>query len=415
MKINEELSILFWLKRTKTTKDGRVPIYVRITVNGDRDNFSSGKKIHPDHWDEETATADKACVDHQLINSYVTKTKADLERCYNQVAAVHKRVKAIMVKDAYMPKITIEKTLMAAFKLHNEEFSQRVVKGKASPGTLARYERLQDYTHNFLKKKYKCGDMALSDVSTAVAANFYHYLLMEDIGENTSMKYVKTLKQIVDRAITEGWAQFNALKGFKCTYEQPDREVLEMHEIMAIYHKNIPVQRLAEVRDAYIFCCFTGYAYETTYNLEPGNVFTGVNGKLWVTRDRAKTGSEECVPLMPIPLAIIERYKDHPYCRANNKLLPINSNYRYNVYLKELADICGITKHLTTHTARHTFATTITLENDVPIETVGKMLGHKDLRSTQIYAKITKRKISNNIKELEGKLFTPAGKLRKVI
>jgi len=125
-----------------------------------------------------------------------------------------------------------------------------------------------------------------------------------------------------------------------------------------------------------------------------------------------KTGVEETVPLLPVALEIIKKYNDHPYCLAENKLLPVNSNFRYNAYLKELAVICGISKDLTTHTARHTFATIITLENDVPIETIGKMLGHKDLRSTQKYAKITKRKISNKMKSLENKLFSADGLLK---
>jgi site-specific recombinase XerD len=206
---------------------------------------------------------------------------------------------------------------------------------------------------------------------------------------------------------------YNTITHFKCTYDAPEREYLEMDEIMQLYQKDIQLTRLEEIRDVYVFCCFTGFAYETCYNLQPDNISKGVDGKLWISKDRQKTGIMETVPLMPIPLAIIKKYERHPYCVENNRLLPVNSNYRYNAYLKELADICGIKKHLTTHTARHTFATTVTLENDVPLETVGKMLGHKDLRSTQIYAKITKRKLSNNMKELQGKLFTPTGKLKK--
>jgi site-specific recombinase XerD len=139
-----------------------------------------------------------------------------------------------------------------------------------------------------------------------------------------------------------------------------------------------------------------------------------LDGKLWISRDRAKSGTEETVPLLPIALEIIDKYQDHPYCVNENKLLPVNSNQRYNAYLKEVADICGIDKHLTTHTARHTFATTVTLENDVPIETVSKMLGHKDIRTTQIYARMTKRKISNNMKVLHDKLFETNGTLRMV-
>ncbi len=412
MKVNEDLSILFWLKREKATKEGLIPIYVRITVNGDRENFSSGKKIHPDFWNSETETASSNCSDGRLINSYITKTKAELERHYNQLAGLHKKVKATMVKEAYMPKPTVQKSLMQAFKLHNDEFAERVSKKKGSKGTLARYERLKDKVQDFLKKKYRRADIALDDIEMAFAVNFFHYLTMENISDNTGMKYVKTLKQIIDRAVNEGWIKHNTISGFKCTYVDPERETLEMHELIDMYKKQIDIARLEEVRDVYVFCCFTGYAYETVYNLEPANIFKGLDGKLWITKDRQKTGVEETVPLLPVALEIIEKYKNHPYCLKENKLLPVNSNVSYNAYIKEVATICGIKKQLTTHTARHTFATTVTLENDVPIETVGKMLGHKDLRSTQKYAKITKRKVSNNMKALESRIFGEQGLLK---
>ena len=199
MKVNEDLSILFWLWRQKASKDGMAPIYVRITVNGDRDGFSSGKKIHPDFWDEETTTATRACPDSKLINSYITKTKAALERHYNQLAAVHDKITASMIKEAYIPRETPQKTLMEAFQLHNDEFRERVNKKKASKGTLARYERLKEKAGSFLQKKYKLADIPLEDIEMALAVNFFHYLTMEDIGDNTAMKYVKTLKQIIDR------------------------------------------------------------------------------------------------------------------------------------------------------------------------------------------------------------------------
>ncbi len=153
-----------------------------------------------------------------------------------------------------------------------------------------------------------------------------------------------------------------------------------------------------------MFCCFTGYAYLDVYNLTPENIVTGVDGNKWVVKDREKTKTPEQIPLLPIALEIIERYKNHPTCVNKNSLLPVNSNQRYNGYLKEIADVCGIKKHLTTHTARHTFATTVTLEHDVPIETVSQMLGHKNIRTTQIYAKVTQRKISNNMEELKKRL-----------
>jgi len=412
MKVNQELSILFWLWKAKQTKDGMVPIYVRITVNGLRDGFSSGKKIHADYWNEETGFAVRACKDAVSINNYITKTSKDLERCYNELCDEHDDVTAKMVKDAFLFRPEPKPTLMKAFQVHNDEFAERVTKGIGTKGTLMRYERLRVKTLAYLKKKFNATDIILEEIQYSFASGFYHYLLMQDIDENASMKYVKTLKQVLTKAVNEGMIVHNLINNFKCPYKDPERDHLEMDELIKMYDKHIASRRIAEVRDVYVFCCFTGYAFETVYALEPENIFTGVDGGLWITKNRAKSGTEETVPLLPIALEIIERYKDHPYCVNENKLLPVNCNQRFNSYLKELADICDIDKHLTTHTARHTFATTITLENDVPIETVSKMLGHKDIRTTQIYARMTKRKISNNMKMLMGKIFEPNGRIR---
>ncbi|WP_443939193.1 site-specific integrase [Pedobacter sp. MW01-1-1] len=292
---------------------------------------------------------------------------------------------------------------MQAFDLHNGAFSEKLSMGKGSTGTLKRYERLREKIISFLKAKTNKLDINLDEIQYSTASDFFHYLIVQGLDSNTSYKYVKTLKQVIKKAVDQGWISHNTINGFKCSYKDPDREFLEMHEVMTMYLKEISNPRLSEVRDAYIFCCFTGFAYETVYALEKENIFKAIDGKLWISKERAKTGTEEIIPLLPIPLAIIKKYENHPYCINKKKLLPINCNQRYNSYLKEVADICGINKKLTTHTARHTFATTVTLENDVPIETVSKMLGHKDLRTTQIYAKITRLKISNNMNVLQEK------------
>ena len=177
-----------------------------------------------------------------------------------------------------------------------------------------------------------------------------------------------------------------------------------MEEIMVLYNKEL-IPRLAEVRDIYLFCCFTGYAYMDVLTLTPANIVTGIDGEKWLAKNRTKTDTPEHIPLLPISAEIIDRYKDDLYCQQYGRLLPVNSNQRYNAYLQEIAAICNIKKHLTTHTARHTFATTVTLENDVPIETVSQLLGHKSIRTTQIYAKITQHKISNNMRVLRNRLF----------
>ena len=179
-------------------------------------------------------------------------------------------------------------------------------------------------------------------------------------------------------------------------------------------YKDFGSDRMNEVRDVFIFCCYTGFAYSDVYQFERNAVMKGLDGNLWLSTNRQKTGTKESVPLLPIPLQIIEKYQDNEYCIKYNKLLPINSNQRYNSYLKELADICNINKNLTSHIARHTFATTVTLANGVPIETVSAMLGHQNIRTTQIYAKVVEQKVSDDMEMLRAKLFSSQTKSQKV-
>lgn len=168
--------------------------------------------------------------------------------------------------------------------------------------------------------------------------------------------------------------------------------------------KEISIARLSEVRDVFLFCCYTGFAYSDIYNFEYNAITKGMDGEYWLSTERQKTGVKESVPLLPVAMGIITKYRGHPYCISANRLLPVNSNQRYNAYLKEIADICGIEKKITSHIARHTFATTVTLANGVPIETVSSMLGHSSIRTTQVYAKVIEKKVSEDMQNLKEKL-----------
>lgn len=221
------------------------------------------------------------------------------------------------------------------------------------------------------------------------------------------MKYVKNVKQVLTTA-TGRWISSNPLKDFRCNYAQPKREFLPIHEILKIYRKPL-IPRLDEVRNVFLFCCFTGFAYQDVYSLTPDDIKLGNDGCKWIDTEKIKTGSNEEVPLLPIAEAIIEKYRENKYSQVNNVLLPVNSNYRFNAYLKGIADLCGISKKLTTHIARHTFATVVTLENGVPLETVSKLLGHKNIRTRQIYAQITRKKISEDMKQVQKTRLTRGG------
>jgi len=164
--------------------------------------------------------------------------------------------------------------------------------------------------------------------------------------------------------------------------------------------KTFAIERLNQVKDIFIFSCFTGLAYSDVKKMNYKNIVTGIDGKKWLFINRTKTDTASSVPLLPVALVILDKYKEHPLCRSQKKLLPVLSNQKMNSYLKEIADVCKIEKGLTFHTARHTFATTVTLNNDVPIESVSKMLGHKNICTTQHYAKVSDRKIGRDMKFL---------------
>lgn len=417
MKVNEKLSILFLLEKSKA-KDGLVPITIRLTINSKRSELSLGRSISPELWSQETNRAIGRTADVQAVNNAIDKAKIGLAKHFDALESQHLIVTAEMVKLSYLGKLVeekeVEKTLLFAVDYMITKFEEKVNKKKRSAGTLKCWRCLRRKLEPFIKHEYRRSDLNLKDIRFAFAEDFLDYLMLTDANEidsNTAMKYVKTTKQVFKKCVERGWLLINPIQDFSCTYDQPDRERLTMHEIMEMYNKPL-ITRLREVRDVYIFCCFTGFAYSDVYSMEPTDIIRGIDGKNWILKERQKTDNPETLPLLPIAQEIVDRYKQHRYCLTNHCLLPVNTNQRYNAYLKEIATICGFQKELTTHTARHTFATTVTLENDVPIETVSKMLGHNSIRTTQIYAKITQKKVSNNMNDLEKRIFNEDGLLK---
>lgn len=403
MKGHLSFSILCWLNKHRS-KNNKPAIYLRLSVENKRVELSTYQYIRPEQWSQQGQCVKGSSEEAQTVNRVLTTLKAELHKHYSLLLTSGKPVTAEAVKNSYLGKVVQQKTLMEAFDFHNRRFAEKVKANKKSPRTLQRLEITKAKVIVFLKAHFHLSDKPLNDIKFSFAPDFEHYLTtVKGMGSNTAMKYVKILKQVLKMSVDQGWLPANPLGGFKCSYEDPQRERLTMDEIMNLYKKAL-IPRLAEVRDIYLFCCFTGYAYTDVLQLTPANIIRGIDGEKWIMKDREKTSTPEHVPLLPIPLEIIERYRDSPYCQVHNRLLPVNSNQRYNAYLKEIATICGINKHLTTHTARHTFATTVTLEHDVPIETVSRLLGHKSIRTTQIYAKITQRKISNNMLSLRQRL-----------
>jgi len=397
-------SINFRLNKQRA-KYGKPSIYLRLTVNNKRIELATHLYIQSQFWDQKVQSPTGSTAEATEINMQLAIIKADLLKHYNKLIALDKNVTAELLKNEYLGISERQKTLKELMGFYHDRFKEKVAFGKKSKNTLKCIYTAIEKVKEFVKYNFRVSDIYLSDIKTSFASDFEHFLTTKhSLSNNSAMKYIRILKRMTKFGVDQGWLSCSPLTQFKCPYLEPERDRLIIEEIMNIYRKDIKIKRLAEVRDVFIFCCFTGFCYSDVYNLTPQNIVNGIDGGKWIMKNREKTKSNERVPLLPIALEIIEKYKDDYYCETHNRLLPVNSNQRFNAYLKEIATICNIEKHLTTHIARHTFATAVTLENDVPIETVSQMLGHKSIRTTQIYAKVTQKKISNNMKELENKL-----------
>jgi site-specific recombinase XerD len=391
-------------KRIKKT--GAYPIYVRLTVNNKRVEFATRLYVSTRQWNQKQQAAIGQSDDAVSINQELTMIKADIQRHYNRIVALEKPVTAELLKNQYLGFKEDEHLLKETLSYYHDRFKEKVAIGQKSANTLKCIYTTNEKVKAFLKYRFKLSDIKLSEIKTSFIPELEHYLITKDkLSNNSAMKYIHTFKRIIKFATDQAWIDKNPTTQFRCTYNPPQRERLTIEEIMKLYHKNLP-PRLAEVRDVFVFCCFTGFSYIDVYQLTQKNIINGIDGGKWIVKNREKTKTNERVPLLPIAMEIIERYKEDLYCETKGCLLPVNTNQCYNAYLKEIATLCDIKKHLTTHIARHTFATTVTLENDVPIETVSHMLGHRNIKTTQLYAKVTDRKISNNMQALQSKLQT---------
>jgi len=294
--------------------------------------------------------------------------------------------------------------LLEVFDEHNRQMAELVGK-QIVKATSVKYETIRSKVSEYIIFKFNKKDILLDKLEYSFITGFEHYLKAnQSISHNVVMSYIKRVKRIVNIAVDNKWIAVNPFKKFVCTTKKTSRTELEEGELHILQEKKFAVSRLEEVKDCYLFSCYTGYAFVDAYKLTRGNIVTGIDGEIWIVTDRTKSKIEASVPLLPQAIAIIEKYKDHPVCVSENRLLPMKSNQKMNAYLKEIAALCGIEKNLTTHTARHTFATTITLQNDVPIETVSKMLGHTKITTTQIYARVKRKKISQDMKMLRSRL-----------
>lgn len=402
--MEHSFSILFWLHKTKVNKKGECPIYVRITVNGKRTEMSTGKRIKKEKWSNAAGRVKGNTEEARTINNYLDNTKVNLTKIHDKLFDKGKFISSQLIRDIYMGKTVKQHSLIELFKFHNQQIKELIGKGYA-PGTLERYETTLKHLRDFIKHQFRKDDVYLTELNYSFIADFEYYLKsVKSIGHNTTTKYLRYFKKIVLLAVKNEWLDRDPFARFKLSLKEVKRECLTKEELQELENKAISIERLDQVRDIFVFCCYTGLAYSDVEKLSKDNLSKGMDGGLWIFVDRTKTGNPSNIPLLPKAHEIIKKYENHPIAGHAGKLLPVISNQKMNAYLKEIAILCGIEKSITFHLARHTFATTVTLANGVSIETVGSMLGHKNLRTTQMYAKVVQQKVSDDMKQLKTKL-----------
>ncbi len=402
--MNTSISILFYIKRAKANNLGVCPIYTRITVNAKRFEFSTNKYINPDKWSSEGSKVKGTSEEARTINSHLDYLKNQVLEAEKRLFKKDIKVSSESLKNELMGIDETKRMLIPIFQEHNNRIKELVGKEYA-PGTLERYKTSLSHTIEFLKWKYKVSDIEINKIDHSFVTDYEFWLRsVRNCANNTAVKYIKNFSKIIKLCLANDWIDKNPFANYKSKVKEVERVYLCGDEIQNIINKDFKTDRLSLVRDIFIFSCFTGLAYIDVKNLTKSHIGIGIDGKKWIFTHRQKTETASKIPILPVTQMIIDKYEDHPECNNQNKLLPIFSNQKMNVYLKEIAGVCEIEKELTFHIARHTFATTITLTNGVPIESVSKMLGHKNIRTTQHYAKILDKKVSDDMELLKSKL-----------
>lgn len=381
-------SLLFYIRRDKLNKRGEAPVFMRLTINGERADASIKRFIEPHAWNSAKGKANEKCRGGKDLNLYLDAISANILQIQRDFELDKKEVSAQIILNRYLGKDQTDRhTLMEVFHAHNKK-CRALIGINFAPDTVLRYETCLRLIEEFMRNTYKKEDCYLEEVTKQFVEEFEFYLkTVRKCCHNTTTKYLANFKKIVRIALANGWMKRDPFAQIRFHLDAVEREFLEKQELKTLLNKNISVPRLAQIRDIFCFCCLTGLAFSDVKQLKSEHLVTDINGMVWIRKTRQKTKNMCNIPLLDEAQKILDRYKDHPYCQTQGVLLPVCSNQKMNMYLKELADICGIRKNLSTHCARHTFAT-LTLASGATIDNVAKMLGHANVNMTRHYAKV---------------------------
>lgn len=399
MRTSQTFSISFIIRKKKKQPELAL-LYARITVNGKSLEISLKRTIPLDKWNQSASKLNGTGPESRQINKKIDETKAQLYKTYDDLLKEGLLISTESIKARFLGSDQQHYTLIHLLNYHKEKMSH-VLKY----GTMKNYTTTETYLKEYLKEKLHTSDVYLKQIDYEFTLGFESYLrALPSLKNNGVMKHMERFKKLMRLAEDLDWIEKNPTKRFKLRFKQVDMVYLSKAELQKIKDKELENPTHKINRDIFVFCCYTGLPYGDVKELKKKHIQIGMDGKKWIYTRRMKTNTILRIPLLKEAERILEKYKNHPKVCSNDILLPVYSNQKTNQYLREITKILKINKKLSFHAARHTFATTVTLANGVPIETVSKLLGHTKLSTTQIYARVIDSKISNDMDILRSKL-----------
>ena len=404
MNLPTYFTLTFMVRKSQQKRTGEVPIFARITISGQRTEFNINRSVDPENWNTSRGMAKGRSKKDIELNKYLDSIRVRMSEIHAHLLQDEAVINPIVLKQHFLGNIEGPKMLCAVFRDVIAQYRDKLERGDICKSTFLRWERCEKYLSGFLAHREGVPDIPIKKLTSGMIDDFEHFLRVnKENGNNAAVKYIRYLKKVTRVAIANKWLSEDPFIDKRYTRTVANREALTEKEVRSIMALNLTaLPRLDQVRDIFIFCCFTGLAFVDISTLTRNQIIEDEHGECWIRKNRQKTDELSCIPLLDIPRRIADKYKNHPTVIAKGVVLPVISNQRMNSYLAEIATLAKVHKHLTTHIARHTFAT-VSLRNHVPLETISKMLGHSDIQTTQIYAKMVDEAISEDMRKMRAK------------
>lgn len=393
----------FYIRKPQTDR-AEYPIFARVSVAGQATEFKIGRTVDPANWDAKKHLCRGRTRRDLELNKYLEMVRSKLCDIHNMLIRENKFINPAILKSLFMGNGEKQKMMVEVFREANEKRKEELDRGDIVKPTYQRWTRCADYLEEFFRLNHNTPDIPIKDVTSGILDDFQHFLRMKkNCANNAAVRYLRCVKNVMQYALAHKWITHDPFIGKKYQRTYNERQFLSEEELKAIMNLNLKeIPRLELVRDTFVFCCFTGLAFCDVKTLLRSDISTDANGAVWIRKARAKTGELCVIPMLDIPMQLANKYADNPVVKATGVVLPVITNQKMNAYLKEIADLAKIKKLLTTHVARHTFATT-SLCNNVSIEVIRKMLGHTDIKTTQIYAKMQDQAVYNGMETMRNK------------